>query len=173
MDNAERIVFFNDIIKNHSGIFHKISRVYFHNPSDQEDVLQEMRMQVWKALPVYNPEFSLISTWLYRVCLNTAISMYRKQLKKKDINLTQPLDKALEIVEEQGSEKDQKINHLLIFINQLRDLDKALMLLYLEDKSHQEMSEILGITSTNVATKIGRIKIQLKEKFNQINNIES
>lgn len=156
---------FNDIIKNHSGIFYKIARIYFKHPSDQEDVIQEMRLQIWKSLKKYNSQY-VLSTWLYRICLNTAISMLRKHGKKKEIQTIQ-IDEGLHLAED-DKENAEYIQQLMIFISELRDIDKAIMLLYLEDKSHVEISDIVGISVSNVSTKIGRIKIKLKERFNNL-----
>ena len=101
---------------------------------------------------------------MYRIALNVAISFYRKEQKATPTVLMG--DHLLEIVDKEGEDGlETKLNALQQFISELNPLDKALMLLYLEEKPHKEIAEIIGITSTNVATKIGRIKEQLKQKF--------
>ena len=102
---------------------------------------------------------------MYRIALNVAISFYRKERKTTDTVLMG--DHVIEIADEQIEESlETNLNALQQFINELKPLDKALMILYLEEKPQKEIAEIMGITSTNVATKIGRIKEQLKQKFN-------
>jgi RNA polymerase sigma-70 factor (ECF subfamily) len=102
---------------------------------------------------------------MYRIALNVAISFYRKERKATDTVLMG--DHVIEIADEQIEESlETNLNALQQFINELKPLDKALMILYLEEKPQKEIAEIMGITSSNVATKIGRIKEQLKQKFN-------
>ncbi len=154
---------FYDIIERHKGIIFKVARTYCQNELDREDVIQEMMIQIWKSLHQYNNKFA-ISTWLYRIALNVAISFYRKNAARQtsNISLNEHIAPTQEI---ETNEKEQQLHLLDLFISELNDLDKALMLLYLEDKSHAEIAEILGLSITNVATKIGRIKEKLKKKF--------
>ena len=101
---------------------------------------------------------------MYRIALNVAISFYRKERKTGDTVLIG--DHLIEIVDEDLDEGlEHNLNALQKFISELKELDRALMILYLEEKSHKEIAEIIGISTTNVATKIGRIKEQLKQKF--------
>lgn len=159
---------FQDIVEEHKGIFFKIAHTYCFDELDRQDLVQEMMVQVWKALPRYNQSVK-ISTWLYRIALNVAISFYRKNSTQKSKNI--PLNKKIfQIQEEQIPPKEQQISLLEQFISELKELDKALILLYLEDKSHAEISDILGISVTNVATKVGRIKEKLKLQFSKHSN---
>ncbi len=168
MTPADTTAFFNDLVKKHKGIFFKIARVYCANETDRQDIIQEMLYQVWRSLPLYNSDYS-ITTWLYRVCLNTAISYYRKDVKRA--GLVAPLDDTVvEIGDTAGNDRENQLNRLEQFIAELREFDKALMILYLEDKSQQEIAETLGITVTNVSTKVGRIKEALRKRFSQINS---
>ena len=119
-------------------------------------------------MPKYNDTFA-ITTWLYRICLNVAISFYRKSATRQNFNV--PLVEELtSIREEESNQKQEQLSLLEKFISELDDLDKALMLLYLEDKSYAEMSEIMGLSVSNVGTKLGRIKEKLKKKFSQFNS---
>ena len=103
---------------------------------------------------------------MYRIALNVAISFYRKSKRENETMLMG--DQVFEIADDNLQDGlEENLHALQNFINELKPLDKALMLLYLEEKSHQEIGEIIGITSTNVATKIGRIKEQLKQKFSK------
>jgi len=165
MDYRQR---FQDIIVEHKGIFLKIARTYCSDEIDRQDLVQEIMIQVWKALPTYNQSVK-ISTWLYRIALNVAISFYRKgsSLKSRSIPLSKQV---FQVQEEQTLHKEEQLNLLERFITELKELDKALILLYLDNKSHIEIAEILGISITNVSTKVGRIKEHLKQKFSKHSN---
>jgi RNA polymerase sigma-70 factor (ECF subfamily) len=154
---------FHQILEQHKGGLYKVARTYCQNEADRQDLLQEMMIQIWKSLHRYDDNFA-ITTWLYRIALNVAISFYRKNAHRHHSNL--PLtDEMIPIQQEESSEKQDQLNLLEQFISELNDLDKALMLLYLEDKSHAEMAEIMGLSVTNIGTKLGRIKEKLKKKF--------
>jgi len=156
---------FHQIIEQHKGVLFKIAKAYCQNDDDRQDLLQEMMIQVWKSLPKYNDTFA-ITTWLYRICLNVAISFYRKSATRQHLNI--PLVEELtSIRDEESNEKQEQLSLLEKFISELNDFDKALMLLYLEDKSHSEISEIMGLSVSNVGTKLGRIKEKLKKKISQ------
>lgn len=151
------------IISANQRLIFKICNAYCQNVTDREDLAQEIIFQLWKSWGKYNSSVKL-STWMYRIALNVAISYYRKG--KKETQTTLMGDQLFEIADDSFQDGlEENLNALQQFINELKPLDKALMLLYLEEKSHKEMAEIIGITSTNVATKISRIKEQLKQKF--------
>lgn len=159
---------FHQIIEQHKGILFKIAKTYCQNEEDRQDLLQEMMIQVWKSLPKYNNTFA-ITTWLYRICLNVAISSYRKSATRQHLNI--PLvEEFTSIRNEERNEKKEQLSLLEKFISELNDLDKALILLYFEDKSHTEISVIMGLSVSNVGTKLGRIKEKLKKKFSQFNS---
>lgn len=156
-------------IDDHKKIIYKIVNSYCRNKEDRKDLEQEIIIQLWNSFDKYNPEYKY-STWMYRIALNVAISFYRKEKKwyaKSDFYNEDSLF-CMTDGGDDNSEMDQNIRLLQEFINELNELNKALMLLYLEEKSYEEISEILGITKTNVATKIGRIKLKLKERFKKI-----
>jgi RNA polymerase sigma-70 factor (ECF subfamily) len=155
---------FLSIIDANKRIIFKICNSYCKNADDREDLAQEIIFQLWRSWSSFNANYKL-STWMYRIALNVAISFYRKERKATDTVLMG--DHVIEIADEQIEESlETNLNALQQFINELKPLDKALMILYLEEKPQKEIAEIMGITSTNVATKIGRIKEQLKQKFN-------
>ncbi|MEO5591928.1 MAG: sigma-70 family RNA polymerase sigma factor [Chitinophagaceae bacterium] len=163
LSNKEKFV---QLIQDNRGIIFKICHSYCRNTSDHEDLAQEIIYQLWRSWHNYKTTCKF-STWMYRVALNTAISFYRKE--KKETPVTQLTEQLINIKEpEIPPEKEQHILLLQQFISELKELDKALILLYLEEKSHKEIAEIIGITETNVATKIGRIKMFLKQRFSQI-----
>jgi RNA polymerase sigma-70 factor (ECF subfamily) len=148
------------IIRDHKGILAKIIRSYCKNPDDWKDLEQEMIIQLWKALKDYDDQYKL-STWIYRIALNVAISHYRRDRKR--INDT-PLDEAIfQLAEDKYQEEHSERRQLLYdFIGQLDEFDRALIILYLEDNNHKEIGEIMGITETNVSTRLNRIKNKLK-----------
>jgi len=155
---------FLQLIQQNKGIIYKVSRAYGKNDEDREDLFQEIIIQLWGASDRYNDQYRL-STWMYRIALNVAISFYRKERRR--IESESPLTESMIEIADNSEDPELENNvHLLQqFINKLNELDKALMILYLESKSYKEIAEILGITETNVATKISRIKVQLKQKF--------
>lgn len=156
---------FLTLIEDNKRIIFKICNSYCRNADDREDLAQEIIYQLWRSWSSFNAAYKL-STWMYRIALNVAISFYRKEQKATPTVLLG--DHVIELVDENLEEElESNLNALQEFINELNPLDRALMLLYLEQKSHKEMAEIMGITATNVATKISRIKQQLKRKFNQ------
>ncbi|WP_245986115.1 RNA polymerase sigma factor [Marinoscillum furvescens] len=138
----------------------KVINSYCQAPEDRDDLMQEISVQVWKSLHRYDGRVKL-STWLYRVALNVAISHHRKQKKETTESLTQVIE-----APPPASENPQ-VAQLHRFINQLDEFNKAIILLYLDDLSHEEISKILGISKSNVGTRIGRIKEKLKQAFTQ------
>ncbi len=159
---------FQEIIGQHKGILLKVARTYCRNEEDRQDLIQEMMIQIWKSLPRYNDDFA-ITTWLFRIGLNVAISYYRKNAHRHKHSI--PLEYGHLLAEDDmNSEKQDQLILLEQFISELNELDKALILLYLEDKSHAETAVILGLSVSNVGTKLGRIKEKLRHKFSQIKN---
>lgn len=165
MNKQEQQQFFQEIIERHKGILFKVARVYCRNENDRQDLIQEMMIQIWQSVHKYNDQFK-ISTWLYRISLNIAISFYRKSTTRAN-RFTVLSEQMTEIPTEDKAETEQQLNLLEQFISELKEIDKALVILYLEDKSHAEIAEILGMSVSNVGTKIGRIKENLKTRFSQ------
>lgn len=165
MDKQEQQQFFEEMLEQHKGILFKVARAYCPDEEDRQDLIQEMMIQIWQSIHKYNKQYK-ISTWLFRISLNVAISFYRKSSKraKKYAALN---EQTPETVPDDISENERQLKLLEQFISELKEIDKALMILYLEDKSHTEIAEILGISVSNVGTKIGRIKDQLKKRFSQ------
>lgn len=168
LEKSDRSVQFMSLLEAHKGILYKVARSYCKNAADRQDLIQEISLQLWCSFERYSSQYKY-STWVYRVALNTAISSYRKQHNKPQINneLT-PL--ILDFTDDWPPGNDtEDLGQLYQFIAELKAFDRALILLYLEEKSHQEIAEILGITVTNVGTKVSRIKQLLKQKFSTIN----
>lgn len=167
MNNRTEI--FLSVIQTHKGILYKVANAYCQDPEDRKDLIQEITVQLWKSFDNYSDQYKY-STWIYRIALNVAISFYRKESHRKHVS-DKLDDGILNFADPDSSaETDENIRFLQQFIAGLKELDKALMLLYLEEKSHREIAGIMGISETNVTTKIGRIKKVLKQKFSNIKN---
>lgn len=155
---------FISVIKDNQNLIYKICYSYCLNPENRKDLQQEILMQLWNSFSKFDGRVK-ISTWIYRIALNTAISFYRSDCKHKDKKTT--IDVSIISLSnfECDSDQDEKIAMLYQFIERLDEMDKALMLLYLDDNKYKDIADVLGISETNVATKISRIKKNLKEKF--------
>lgn len=155
--------FLNDFETNQN-IAHKICRIYTTNEQDHNDLFQEITIQLWKNYPKFRGE-AKFSTWMYRVALNTAISLYRKStrtVKTQDIT-----DVAFKIRSETYDETEElQLKALYNAIRKMNDIDKALIFLYLEDKPYKEIAETLGISSVNARVKMNRAKEKLKNILN-------
>ena len=161
---------FLQLIQENKGILYKISTSYCRNVSDREDLMQEMVYQLWKSEERFDANYKF-STWMYRIALNVAISFYRKAGAS---GVRVELDAGVEVAETRGDGPlEERIEALQRFIASLGELDKALMILYLEERSYKEIAEILGLTETNVATKLSRIKGRLKQQFLTVGGRES
>jgi RNA polymerase sigma-70 factor (ECF subfamily) len=151
---------FLDILEKNIGIILKISRAYTKRINDKEDLVNDITLELWKSFGQFKGE-SKISTWIYRIALNTSMNYKRKKEKDK---LFFPDD--LKQFENQGwiiDQPDSSISEILyLCIDELNQLNKAIILLYLDGNSQDEISEITGISKTNVGTRISRIKEQLK-----------
>ena len=169
MNSSETKDLFLAVIEANKGIIYKIANSYCKNPEDRKDLVQEIVSQLWKSFENYSDHYKY-STWIYRIALNVAISFYRKENRRKAVS--SPISEGIFNLGDvdDATETESNLRLLQQFIQDLKDLDKALMLLYLEEKSHREIAEIIGITETNVATKIGRIKQLLKQRFMNIEN---
>ncbi len=155
---------FVDQLEKNQNIVHKICRLYTNDQDSHNDLFQEITIQLWKAYPNFRGD-AKFSTWMYRVALNTAITLYRKSKKRVK---TQDYDSVMFKIE--SSEYDNTIEEQLKLmyaaVKQLNDIEKALVFLYLEDKSYSEISDTLGITEVNARVKMNRIKGKLKQLLN-------
>lgn len=159
---------FLKLILDNKGIIIRICNSYCANKNDREDLAQEITIQLWRAGDHYDPN-QKFSTWMYRVALNVAISWYRKGKSAISPVLLNEAHYEMEDVSGAEDEATENINLLQRFINELPELDKALMILFLEGKTHAETGDILGISETNVATRISRIKKKIKQRFSALN----
>ncbi|MBV9989536.1 MAG: RNA polymerase sigma factor [Chitinophagaceae bacterium] len=152
------------LLQQHRGIIVKICNSYCHSRNDREDLAQEITYQLWRSWHLYQAEH-VFSTWMYRVALNVAITHYRTGRKRLDTVQLEDYSAVLATMQETAPAMEENILALQRMIRALKELDRALVLLYLESKSYREIAEILGISETNVATKLGRIKGKLRQQF--------
>ena len=156
---------FISIIKDNQRLIYKVCYSYCKDSELRKDLEQEIFEQLWKSLPRYDGR-TKISTWIYQVALNTAFLFHRKEAKHKTNRAT--IDESVLTIADSSKshEMEENIAMLYSFIHHLDELDKALMLLYLDNNKYRDMADILGISETNVATKISRIKGKLREYLN-------
>jgi RNA polymerase sigma-70 factor, ECF subfamily len=152
---------FIKLVNEHGNLLHKVCRMYCFSVYDRQDLFQEMIIQAWKSYPGFRGE-AKFSTWLYRIALNTAISGLRKQKRRIYPGGVEDLPIELQDIQ-YAVEKDEQVQQLYAAINQLTEVEKAITMLYLEDKSYQEMEEILGINQNNLRVKMNRIKEKLRK----------
>jgi RNA polymerase sigma-70 factor (ECF subfamily) len=163
---------FTRLLDQHAGIIRKVAATYTGNRADQLDLAQEISLQLWKAYPRYSPERPF-STWMYRIALNVGISFLRSATRPHRQTLS--LDATeLDVADETATpENDERVAELQRVIAGLEPLNRALLLLYLDDRSYREIASILGITETNVATKISRLKERVRKEMTQTTGEQS
>ncbi len=155
---------FLELLESHQNIVHKVCRIYSRDQASHDDLFQEISIQLWQAYPKFRGE-SKFSTWMYRVALNTAITSYRKEKRQRQHLDIDDFSYALKS-EPYDNTMDQQMDALYNAIAQLNDIDKALVLLYVEDNSYFEISQTLGISEVNARVKMNRIKTKLKTLIN-------
>ena len=148
-------------MQKNQGIIHKVCNMYGDTLDDRNDLFQEIMAQLWKAFPTFRSD-SKISTWMYRVALNTAITSFKKQKRRPDTSsLTYENFQLPEDGSDSGTEED--IRQLHSAVGQLTGIEKSIVLLYFENKKYEEIAEITGITQNYVRVKMNRIKKKLRE----------
>ncbi|GAA4277377.1 RNA polymerase sigma factor [Aquimarina mytili] len=153
---------FTRIIREHEGVIFKITTIYTNNHDDQKDLYQEIVYQLWKSYANFRGE-AKISTWMYRVALNTAITRLKKE-KRRGIQIG--IDKIImQQTQQYDTEFEERLKVLYTHIHGLNELEKGVMLLLLEGKKYEEIAEITGLSPSNVGTRISRIKQKLKSQI--------
>ncbi|WP_045033496.1 MULTISPECIES: RNA polymerase sigma factor [Draconibacterium] len=152
---------FLHIIQKNQGIIHKVCNIYCDTEDDRNDLFQEIVVQLWKSFPNFRKE-SKVSTWMYRVALNTAITTFKKSKRRPDQNNLTYENFQIED-EKYDTETEENIKVLHKAIQQLTGIEKSIVLLYLENKKYEEIAEITGITQNYVRVKMNRIKKKLKK----------
>lgn len=152
--------FFTQLITDHQGIIHKVCNLYCDTRDDRRDMFQEIVLQLWRGYASFKEE-SKITTWMYRVALNTAITGLRKRKRRPD---HLDLEDAIHIPQPQGNpDLPEELTMLYKAIAQLSEVERAITMLYLEEHSYDEIADIVGITANNVGVKINRIKTKLRK----------
>ena len=153
-------------IEAHKGMIHKVCHAYCWNPGDREDLFQEIIIQLWKAWPGFRGE-SKFSTWLYRIALNTSISGLRKQ-KNHLVYMEPEKLPAGSADESENEEKEERLKQFYDALRQLSELERAIIMLYLDEKSYDEMEDILGINQNSLRVKMNRAKEKLRKITKQV-----
>jgi len=155
---------FVTLLEENQNIVHKVCRLYTNNRDQHNDLFQEVTIQLWRAFPKLRGD-AKFSTWMYRVALNTAITLYRKS--KRTVQ-TQDFDNVMFRIssEDYDDTIEQQLKVMYAAIKDLNDIEKALVFLYLEDKNYKEISETMGITEVNARVKMNRVKGKLKKLVN-------
>lgn len=156
--------YFVEIFEANIGIIYKISKAYTGTAADRDDLINDIALELWKAFPRFKGH-AKISTWIYRIALNTSMNYKRRQ--KKEISLFSDLKQIDNISTLLDNEDNSNIDLLYSCIKDLDEINKAIIILYLDNNSHDEISEITGISKTNVGTRISRIKEQLRKSVNK------
>ncbi len=151
---------FLEVLSKYQGIFHKVSLVYFKNKSDREDNIQEIIYQLWKSFPSVK-NWNSIGSWIYAVSINTSISRVKKGKRIEYKETIAEIPDKTDIIENMSM--SQSLELLLNAIYKLDEVDKSIMLLYLEEKSYDEIARIIGISQSNVGVRINRAKEALKQ----------
>lgn len=153
---------FNSLLKRHAGLIYRVALTYCRNPTDREDVIQEIAVQLWKSLDHYDKRFRE-STWIYRIAINVAISFHRRERRHSQQRTS--IDGSGEAIAATPIEPNHDLELLMRHVEELADMDRALILLYLEGTDHASIADILGISVSNVGTKLQRIKTKLSAAF--------
>ncbi|MDQ0782987.1 RNA polymerase sigma factor [Chryseobacterium sp. W4I1] len=154
---------FVEFFKPNQRLIHKICRIYTDNTEDHQDLFQEITVQLWRSFPGFKGE-AKFSTWMYKVALNTAMTLFRKP-QKRGLQHTDVDVSSLKMEYEVYEDDEYKLKKMYKAIYELSDVEKALIMMYLEDKSYREIGEVLGITEGNARVKMNRAKNNLKAKI--------
>ncbi|MGC4072224.1 MAG: sigma-70 family RNA polymerase sigma factor [Nibricoccus sp.] len=162
MHNSERDRIFGEWLAAHKGILFKVVHAYAFEHADRQDLFQEVAVQVWRSVDAFRGE-SAVSTWMYRVALNTAMTWTRKQSRHQ--RREQSLDEAGDLLITMPAEgRDPRVEWLYQQIAQLKDIDRSVALLLLDGFSYKEIAAVTGLTESNIGVKINRIKSALAGK---------
>src|SRR3984957_9946587 len=161
---------FQALLDGHKRILYKVCHSYCRNRDDREDLAQEIIVQLWRSFGRFDERYRF-STWMYRIALNVAISFHRRENTRTRYVISDE-ERLLEAIDE-TKDQPEEIRFLYEFIDGLDPLNKALVLLYLDGNNYQEIAEVLGISESNVATKISRLKSKMKQEFRGTGQTES
>jgi RNA polymerase sigma factor (sigma-70 family) len=154
---------FIEMISAHEGLIYKVAKMYSNSLEDEQDLYQDIVYQLWKSFTTFRNE-AKITTWMYRIALNTSIHFLDKA--KKKVHQVQIEEALLNQPDTIDDAKQDQHDKLFVQIKKLNDVEKGIILLYLEGKSYEEIAEITGFTVTNIGTRLGRIRQKLMSKIN-------
>lgn len=161
MSDSEQLNILNEWLRQYRTLLLKIAKSYAKDPDDQSDLFQEITIQVWHSIKMFRNE-SAVTTWLHRIALNTAIKWSTKQNKRV---VAESLDANTHQKAEENPEANERLENIYKEIYKLNDIDRSIFLLLLEGLNYREISEVIGITESNVGTKISRIKKEMMLKL--------
>ena len=153
---------FVQLLAAHQKLVHSVCSLYYPLPEDRQDLFQEIALQLWKSYPTFNHQ-SKVTTWIYRVALNTVFAKIRKEkVRPKSDSFSEA---AYQVPQPDPTDRAEAITDLYRAIHQLSDVDKAIVVLYLDEHSYEEIAGIVKMSRTNVSTRIGRIKARLEKRL--------
>jgi RNA polymerase sigma-70 factor (ECF subfamily) len=155
---------FERTIKANTGALHKLCRIYTNDADEYEELFQEMLVQIWRSTANFRGD-SKVSTWIYQICINTALSFRAKLARRK--KRFEPLEGKTFVQPAPDDAKNDQLQRLYAAIRELKPIDRAIVTLYLDEKTYEETAQILGVSKTNVATRLMRLKKQLVEKLSE------
>lgn len=164
MKESEQQRIFQEWLNGYRALLFKVIKAYAFNAEDQNDLFQDICLQMYRSIPNFKAE-SAVSTWLYRIALNTAIKWSTRE--KKHVSGRQEIDTIINVLKESDTSDDNRVAWLYAEIRKLNEIDRSLTLLLLDGLSYREMSEIMGISESNIGVKIHRIKRQLVNNAKQ------
>lgn len=161
---------FHRLLQQHAGLIYKVALTYCRNQTDREDVIQEIAIELWRSLDRYDARYKE-TTWIYRIAINVAVSFHRRE--RRHNQRRELFDSSVFTIAAPSTESNPDLELLMRCVDELGDLDRALVLLYLEGIDHASIGEILGISVSNVGTKLHRIKTKLAaaiQRYSQPNH---
>jgi len=153
---------FLTLIADNQGLIFKVCNMYCNNKEDKEDLFQDIILQLWRSYPAFKGD-SKVTTWMYRIAINNAITRLRKESRKEKFATLNA--EAFGVVAEDNN-IDENINQMFEAIKKLSEVERAITVLYMDDCSYKEMAEILGLSESNVGFKLNKIKARLRTLVN-------
>lgn len=150
---------FEDLIQRHAGVIRKVAHAYCRRDADRDDVVQEILVQLWRSRARFDGR-AKVSTWIYRVALNVAISAYRRERRHRDRRAE--FDESAVVARELPDSTKDDVRRLMTAIDRLDELNRALVLLDLDGNDHASIADVLGLSTSNVSTRLHRIRKRLE-----------
>ena len=160
---GEQERYFVNLVNEHQGLIHKVCNLYESDREARDDLFQEIVLQLWKSFHTFRGD-AKITTWMYRIALNTAISGLRKQkrgLQTEDLN-----ERHFNLSETSSDDHEENLQKLQWSIRQLSEIERAIIMMALDEVSYDEIAEIIGITQNNVRVRMNRIREKLRKLMN-------